>query len=320
MHASQRPRMLEKLKRELGPAVLEALETEDVTEIMANPDGGLWIERLERGMERAGDFSAGRAAALIGTLAAWHGLVADEEAPTLACELPLAGARFQGWLPPVSDAPAFCIRRPAARALCLERCAADGALTARGARAIERAVDERRNILIAGGAGSGKTTLAGAVLDAVARRHPGQRLVLIEDTRELRPAAPNAVALRAGAGMSMLDLIRSSLRGRPDRLAVGEVRDGAAALALLKSWNTGHPGGIGTLHAGGARAALARLEQLVMEAAAGAMGPLIGQAIDLVVAMERAPGVPAGRRVAEMLAVRGYDCETEEYDTCPVPC
>ena len=153
---------------------------------------------------------------------------------------------------------------------------------------------------IAGGTSTGKTTLINALLAEVAKT--GDRVVLIEDTRELQCAAPNLVALRTKDGAaSLTDLVRSSLRLRPDRIPIGEVR-GPEALDLLKAWGTGHPGGVGTLHAGSAIGALRRLEQLIQEAVVTVPRALIADTIDLIAVLA---GRGAARRLAELAIVEG---------------
>ncbi|MEO9131683.1 MAG: ATPase, T2SS/T4P/T4SS family, partial [Sphingomonas sp.] len=175
-------------------------------------------------------------------------------------------------------------------------------ITARQAALFRRAVTERWNILVAGGTGTGKTTLANALLAEVAKTN--DRVVLIEDTRELQCASPNLVALRTRDGVaSLADLVRSSLRLRPDRIPIGEVR-GAEALDLLKAWGTGHPGGIGTIHAGTALGALRRMEQLIQEAVVTVPRALLAETIDLVAVLVRDGH---GRRLAELARIEGLD-------------
>jgi P-type conjugative transfer ATPase TrbB len=174
------------------------------------------------------------------------------------------GRAVRGLLPPVVAAPAFAIRKPAVAVFTLDDYAAAGIMSAAEAAALRDGVAARANILVAGGTGTGKTTLVNALLAEVAKTT--DRVVLIEDTRELQCAAPNLVAMRTKDGVvSLSDLVRSSLRLRPDRIPIGEVR-GAEALDLLKAWGTGHPGGVGTIHAGTALGALRRMEQLIQEA------------------------------------------------------
>jgi type IV secretion system protein VirB11 len=177
-------------------------------------------------------------------------------------------------------------------------------MSAEQAAALRGAVAARRNILIAGGTSTGKTTLANALLAEGAKT--SDRVVLIEDTRELQCAAPNLVALRTKDGVaSLAELVRSSLRLRPDRIPIGEVR-GAEALDLLKAWGTGHPGGIGTIHAGTALGALRRLEQLVQEAVAVVPRALIAETLDLIAVLS---GRGDERRLTELAHVQGLSIE-----------
>jgi type IV secretion system protein VirB11 len=231
--------------------------------------------------------------------------------PCVSAELPETGERFEGLLPPVVAAPAFAIRKPAVAVFTLEDYVAACIMTAAQAAALRFAVAERRNILVAGGTSTGKTTLTNALLAEVARE--GGRVVLIEDTRELQCRAPNLVALRTKDGVASLsELVRRALRLRPDRIPIGEVR-GAEALDLLKAWGTGHPGGIGTIHAGSALGALRRLEQLIQEAVVTVPRALIAETIDVIAVLA---GRGADRRLTELSQVRGLTA-TGDYDLTP---
>ena len=299
----KRSRLIRKLRGELGPVVTAALDDPAVVEIVLNPDGRLWVERLGEPMRHAGELSAPNAASLLGTVASSLDTEITRDSPVVEGELILDGSRFEGLLPPVVAAPAFAIRKRASAVIPLAEYVAGGAMEDWQARALEAAVAAKRNVLVAGGTGTGKTTLVNALLDVVATRHREERLVVIEDTVEIQCAAPNVVALCTSSTVGMDALLRATLRLRPDRIVVGEVR-GAEALTLLKAWCTGHAGGVGTVHAATGRATLTRLEHLVAESGtAGGVEALIGQAVDLVVVIER---TPEGRRVTELLEVRTY--------------
>ncbi|RUZ13198.1 P-type conjugative transfer ATPase TrbB, partial [Mesorhizobium sp. M7A.F.Ca.US.007.01.2.1] len=221
-------------------------------------------------------------------------------APRVSAELPETGERFEGLLPPVVAAPAFAIRKPAVAIFTLEDYVTTGIMSAQQADALRQGVANRANILVAGGTSTGKTTLINALLAEVAKT--ADRVVIIEDTRELQCAAPNLVAMRTKDGVaSLCDLVRSSLRLRPDRIPVGEVR-GAEALELLKAWGTGHPGGIGTIHAGSAIGALRRMEQLIQEAVVTVPRALIAETIDLIAVLS---GRGSARRLSELARVDG---------------
>ncbi|WP_298601928.1 P-type conjugative transfer ATPase TrbB [uncultured Sphingorhabdus sp.] len=257
--ASRSSRML---RTALGSAITDWLENPAVIEVMLNPDGRLWIDRLGEGIADTGVAMTAADGERIIRLVAHHvGAEVHGAAPRVSAELPEGGERFEGLLPPVVAAPSFAIRKPAVAVFTLGDYVAAGIMAEAQAELLARAVAERRNILVAGGTSTGKTTLTNALLAEVAKT--ADRVVLIEDTRELQCAAPNLVALRTKDGVASLsDLVRSALRLRPDRIPIGEVR-GAEALDLLKAWGTGHPGGVGTLHAGTALGTLRRLEQRV---------------------------------------------------------
>ena len=292
--------------------VREALEAPDTIEIMANPDGSVWIEKAGIGLIISEHtLPSSDRERVIRLVASGVGVAANRTSPIISAELPGSGERFEGLLPPVSTAPCFSIRKPATTPFELGDYVTQGALAPALAQALKDAIATHANILIAGGTSSGKTTFTNALL-AEPSLHD-DRIVLLEDTRELRCAAPNVVQLRTHRGSTSLqDLVRSTLRLRPDRIIIGEVR-GAEALDLLKAWNTGHPGGITTLHANSAHGALARLEQLTLEATPRAPFDLIAEAIDVVVFMNRAGGQ---RRVEEALRVTGFD--GEGYQTQPL--
>ena len=289
------------LRTALGPASAAFREDPRIVEVMLNPDGRLWIDRLSSGLSDTGERLSAADGERIVRLVAHHvGAEVHAGAPRVSAELPETGERFEGLLPPVVAAPAFAIRKPAVAVFTLENYVAAGIMSAAQAAALRQAVSERRNILVAGGTSTGKTTLTNALLAEVAKT--SDRVVLIEDTRELQCQAPNLVALRTKDGVvSLSDLVRSSLRLRPDRIPIGEVR-GAEALDLLKAWGTGHPGGVGTIHAGTGIGALRRLEQLIQEAVVTVPRALIAETIDLVAVLA---GRGSERRLAELVRVTG---------------
>ncbi|MCK1745232.1 P-type conjugative transfer ATPase TrbB [Bradyrhizobium sp. 139] len=289
------------LRTALGPAIAGFLEDPAIVEVMLNPDGRLWIDRLSSGLTDTGkNISLPDGERIIRVVAHYVGAEVHPGSPRISAELPETGERFEGLLPPVVAAPTFAIRKPAVAVFSLEDYVAVGVMTPDQAGGLRDAVCARKNILVAGGTSTGKTTLTNALLAEVAKTT--DRVVLIEDTRELQCLAPNLVALRTKDGLiSLSDLVRSSLRLRPDRIPIGEVR-GAEALDLLKAWSTGHPGGIGTIHAGTALGALRRLEQLVQEAVVTVPRPLIAETINVIAVLS---GRGAERRLSELARVTG---------------
>lgn len=300
------------LRTALGPAIASYLDDAGVVEVMLNPDGRLWIDRLSDGLSDTGERLSAADGERIVRLVAHHvGAEVHASAPRVSAELPETGERFEGLLPPVVAAPAFAIRKPAVAIFTLEDYVATGIMSAQQADALRQGVANRANILVAGGTSTGKTTLINALLAEVAKT--ADRVVIIEDTRELQCAAPNLVAMRTKDGIASLsDLVRSSLRLRPDRIPVGEVR-GAEALELLKAWGTGHPGGLGTIHAGSAIGALRRMEQLIQEAVVTVPRALIAETIDLVAVLS---GRGSARRLSELARVEGLRPEGD-YRVAP---
>lgn len=305
-------RIAEKLKRELGPQICELLVDPSVIEIMLNPDRTLWVERLGASMEKIGSMPASRAEALMGTVASTLRTQITAINPILECELPLDGSRFEALIPPVVSAPTFTIRKRASKIFTLSDYVKSSIMTPIQREAIEAAVRDRQNILVVGGTGTGKTTLTNGIIDYMAKACPHDRIVIIEDTGELQCTAKNVVILRAVDHIDMTRLLKATMRLRPDRILVGEVRDGSA-LALLKAWNTGHPGGVATVHANSASAGLIRMEQLVAEVTQTPMHALIAEAVDLIVSIEK---TAVGRRVKEVNTVIRYD--GTQYLTKPI--
>jgi P-type conjugative transfer ATPase TrbB len=325
-HNDQYSRLEAKLKRELGESILSLLAEEDVEDIVLNPDSSLWVKRRGAGFVTAGTMPPATAASALGTIAAWRGTVLNYEHPILETELPLDGSRLEGVVQPLVRQPVFAIRLRPRKVFTLgeyetagiltgkedisnrARQQQDFALAVRGLRHVEiirAAVRERKNILVVGATGSGKTTLLNGILDAIAELTPLDRVISIEDTTELQCRVPNYLDLRAVGDVTMLECLRASMRLKPTRIVVGEVR-GAEAHTLLKAWNTGHPGGLGTVHANGALLGLTRLESLVAEGTDAPQQKLVGETVDLVIFVDMEPSLKAGRKVREMLLVTGW--------------
>jgi len=324
-----RKRLEEKLERECGPVVMKALRDPAVVEVLLNPDGRLWVDVAGKGMEFTGHtIEPGAAESLLATCASMLQTTITRDNPILEGEFPLDGSRLEGIVPPIVRAPVLTIRKKAVKVFTLEDYRARGIIGAglgghaasaeslaqpahsHPIEAMRHAVRQRHNILIVGGTGSGKTTLANAILAEIAALCPEDRLVAIEDTMELQVTMRNSVLLRTSEATNMQRLLRATMRLRPDRIVVGEVR-GGEALTLLKSWNTGHPGGIATIHANSAEGGLVRLSQLIYEASEArnlsesTVAATIKEAVNLVIFIERA-ATPAGRSVSEMMQISDF--------------
>ena len=308
--ASRGARML---RTALGPAIATWLEDPAIIEVMLNPDGRLWIDRLGEGLADTGDTMSAADGERIIRLVAHHvGTEIHSASPRVSAELPETGERFEGLIPPVVAAPSFAIRKPAVAVFTLADYVRTRVMSEGQADILRAAVATRQNILVAGGTSTGKTTLTNALLAEIAKT--SDRVVLIEDTRELQCTSPNLVALRTKDGVATLsDLVRSALRLRPDRIPIGEVR-GAEALDLLKAWGTGHPGGVGTIHAGSAIGTLRRMEQLIQEAVVTVPRALIAETINIIAVLVRDG---SGRRLAELARVEGLGA-SGDYQITPI--
>lgn len=298
-------RLLEKMRREFGPTVCKLLFDESVVEIMLNDDGRLWVERLGEPMETIGTMSANEAAAAIKSVAAFWSGFGTEETPVVEGKMPLDGvSRFEGILPPIAARPVFTIRRHTSRVVTFDEYVSSGVISGWDRDTICKRIESHDNIMVSGGTGSGKTTLLNTLISQAVHVYPNKRRVILEDTPELKRVADNCVMLRVSPHVSLLGLLKATMRLRPDSIDVGEVRDGAAH-TLLKAWTTDHPGGFGTVHANkGQRGGILRLEQLVLEAVSQPMPFLIAEAVGLFVNIAR---VGKGRAVTGLIAVDGYD-------------
>lgn len=331
-------RMLEGLRRDFG-VCMDEFANPRLQELMLNPDGRIWREVAGEGMSDTGlRMTPLEGEHLFSSLAGILETEVRASRPILECELPLNGWRFEGLVSPIVDAPSFSIRVPNALGLTLADFESSGVLTdvndpynrntveragfielAKGKthrEIIELAVKLRKNILIIGGTGSGKTTVLNAITHAVATLTPSHRIIIIEDTREVRCAAPNVVQMRTNlelADVDMTRLLKASLRLRPDRIIAGEVRD-KSALALLKMWNTGHPGGLATVHADSCEGGLTRMEQMIEENPGIRVNRhVIAEAIDLCVFIGKEKDHPAGRKIRQLAIVEAYNPQSGKY-------
>jgi type IV secretion system protein TrbB len=326
VHDEQRQRFEAKLRRELGDSVLGLLGDVRTEDVILNPDSTLWTKRMGEGFVPMGHMPPAQAASAMNTIAAWKGTVMNHDRPILETELPLDGSRFEGIVSPVVRQPVFAIRLRPRQIFTLDDYENGGILTHKNdplnrlrtkcsfaesvkgmshAEIIRTAVRARKNMLVVGSTGSGKTTLVNAILDAQAQVAPNDRVISIEDTTELQCAVKNSVDLRAVGSVTMMDCLRACMRLKPTRIIVGEVR-GAEAHTMLKAWNTGHPGGAATVHANDALSGLTRLESLVAEATTAPQQALIAEAVDLVIFVDEEASLAAGRKVRELALVTGY--------------
>jgi type IV secretion system protein TrbB len=298
-------RLQKKLWREFGDVILESIASNSILEIMLNPDGRLWVQDKELGLcYRGQEMSAIQAMNLIGTVASLNNKIVSEQHPILECELPFLGHRFEAVVPPVASSPTFCIRKRATQIFTLDDYVRQQVLTLQQANCLSDAVLSRKTIIVVGGPGTGKTTFVNALLHEMTKQcGNSQRILILEDTRELQSNSPNTVFLQTTPTVDFQRLLRTSLRLRPDRICMGECR-GIEMLTLLKCWNTGTPGGIATLHANSAKSALSRIQEMVAESGSYPKPQLIVEAVNIIISLTFHP--TRGRIVNEILEVTGY--------------
>ena len=296
-------RNLDKLRREMGDNIRNAMDDNNVIEIMLNPDGKVWTDKIGAGMEFLCYMSPVQSLQMLGTVAHMLGTVINYHNPKVEGELPGDGSRVEGVIPPIVPNPSFNIRKKASAVFSLEEYVNSGRATNQDIHILREAITARKNILVVGGTGTGKTTFVNAIINEMKFLTPQHRLLILEDTLELQCSMDNFVSMRTTSDMSMQDLLKVTMRQRPDRIIIGEVR-GKEALDMLKAWNTGHPGGVCTVHANDARAGLLRIEQLISEVSQSPMRELIAEAIDVVAFLIRDPHI--GPKLSELVAVDGF--------------
>jgi type IV secretion system protein TrbB len=318
MMLREHSRTQNKLKQDLGDLVLSALSDDGIYEVLLNPDGILWVDGYQ-GKREFGTMSAAAAKNLINTVASVSDSTVTAKNPTFAGELwvEINGEyklfRFQAFIPPVVNYPAFAIRKRAGQVIALEEYVKDEIITLRQEKIIVESVEQRKSILVVGATQSGKTTFCNAILNCIAKTHPQDRVIIIEDTQELKCNVKDSVTMRSSSSKTMNDLIFDSMRIRPDRIIIGEVR-GKEAHSLIKAWNTGHPGGVSTIHANSAESGLLRLEQLILEAGVMPVPEAIAEAVNLLIFIEKTGKGKKGRQVTSILRLNGYD-KTKGYLT-----
>ena len=295
-------RNLEKLRREMGEQVRKAMDDPQVIEIMLNPDGSVWVDKIGSGMEFLCYMLDIQALQMLGTISHMVGAVINYHNPKVEGELPGNGSRVEGVIPLVVQKPVFNIRKKASAIFSLAEYIKSGRATDEEVQILCEAISARKNILVVGGTGTGKTTFVNAIINEMKTLTPKHRLLILEDTLELQCSMENFVSMRTTSDVSMQDLLKITMRQRPDRIIIGEVR-GKEALDMLKAWNTGHPGGVCTVHANDARAGLLRIEQLISEVSQSPMRELVAEAIDVVVFLIRDPRI--GPKLSELIAVDG---------------
>ena len=311
----------------LGPEVVTLLHRNDVTEIYNNDDGYIWYQSHQDGKVKTKiHLEPKKIMALIELIAGQCGKIINEDIPSLSTEIRGYGCRFQGEVPPIVKNPQFNLRKPAIRIFTLDEYVANGSMSQEYCDFLKEAIVSRKNILVVGGTGTGKTTFLNAVLDSIAKLSPNHRIISLEDLPELQCSAEDYSPMftkqetnKQGIKYNMTRLLADCMRRSPDRIVVGEVRDGAA-YTMLKAWNTGHEGGACTVHANDAVRGLSRILALAEEDPEAStneatLKKLISESIDVVVSIVYVDlgNGKKGRKVNEIIQVDGYSHLNDEY-------
>lgn len=296
MSTESRAKLQETVIHPIKPYLLDT----EVNEIMVNETGTVIIEHGNELLNTKMSLNKRQIETIIRIVASSNGITVNPQTPSFSAEMLPYRYRFQGIIPPASTQPVFCIRKKRGYSLTLETLVTQNTLTRKQMLFLQNSVQNKKNILVAGGTGSGKTTLVNALLSD--KTVESERIIVIEDTPELYLNPQHGFRLLARKGYSYTEAIKDVLRMRPDRIVIGELRD-SAALDLLKAWNTGHGGGISTIHSNSATTALERLAQLIEERVETAPRIFIADVVDICVYIRR---VGMKRKVSEIKQVKSY--------------
>ena len=307
-------RKIAQLEYSMGPELIDLMNKDTVFEVIANPDGKIWVDTFDKGRVDTGIvLEPGHIRQIIYDVAALNDSVISDTFPLLEAEIPdsrlFDRSRFQGELPDVVPAPDFNIRKHPKKVLTLDDYVKQGTMTTKQQAVIMSAIHAKKNIIAAGGTKSGKTTLLNAILHEISKLP--DRVVMIEDAPELRCTAKDHVSLRTMPNVTMDHLLRATLRKTPDRIVVGEVR-GGEALSLLDAWSTGHSGGCSTVHSNSALDTLIRLENMTSRVARNPQQFTIARAVDVIIYLKYEH---LKRRIEEIIGVDDYDYVTHKYIT-----
>jgi type IV secretion system protein TrbB len=306
------------LWQKLGTLVQQGLQDENIVEVMLNQDGKLWFKHRVEGNKAIGHVYSDEALSFVHALAQSQQKYLNDKTPFLDTVLPFSGERINITIPPISEQICFNIRKHSKNVITLPSYVKAGIISMSQATLLSHAVQKRKNILISGSPGAGKTTFANALLNVIAEQaNPGERVLILEQVPELQCNVPNIKKMLVSEHVSMNKLLWIAMRNAPERIIIGEVRDGSA-LDMLKAWNTGCPGGIATIHANNSQAAIQRVLDLACEVIPTPPHTLAAEALDIIVQITACSKHVAGRRITEMIAVEGYDLATKQFNCRPL--
>lgn len=285
------------------------LKDKMILEIMLNQDGVIRVDVVGKGKMKTDIYlSQMEGKRIIEVVASYAGTAVTKDKPIVEATLP-DGERFSGILyGSTQGLPTFSIRKKSEYIIPLEKYIENKTITKSQAEFLEQAVLGRKNILIVGGTSSGKTTFANAILKGLSNTK--DRVLVLEEVRELQVNTDDVNYYTATNELNIQDLLRFCMRMTPDRIIVGELRKGEECMEMLKAWNSGHNGGIATIHANGAKEGLIKVEQYLGEVSEKSQVNLIVDAIDVVVSLVKEESV---RRVKEVAILKGFNFKENEY-------
>lgn len=297
------------LENVLGNELVHLINDTSVLDIMLNQDSYIFVERFGVGMQKTNlKIPASKAIQIIELVASYNSNVVTAKSPIISATLP-NGSRFEGVIGDVTNNnPIFSIRNHSNKIFTLEDYERNGVVTTKQKEFLINAIKKQKNILVVGGTGSGKTTFINACLQVL--NNSDERLFILEDTRELQVSCINKNFLTTTYYVNMNSLLKTCMRMNPDRIIVGELRSGEVTLELLKAWNSGHSGGLSTIHANDALGGLHKLEQYLLEVTEANMSKLIATSIDIIVYLEKENNV---RKVKEIKLLKEFDNNINDY-------
>lgn len=290
----------EEVMASFGIELAAFLKRTDWSDFMINSDGRIWIDQDTMGEVFCHVSEKGLISAAQVLAAHAHKKINHEESQSLVVIVPIVNLRAVFWLPPAAEKVSAVFRRPSGKLVMPDEMVEWGTMTQTQMDAMRGFIDDHKNIILSGGTGSGKTTLMNTFLTMI---NYDERLFLIEDTPELMVSQPNVQKLTINEKYSYSQAIADTLRGRPTRIIIGECREGQQTMQMLKAWNTGHPGGLTTLHANSCAEAIERLDQLCGEVSVSSQSAMIKNSVDVILQLKRLDG--ATRKVVDMWDIRG---------------
>ncbi|MBP9629552.1 MAG: Flp pilus assembly complex ATPase component TadA [Leptotrichiaceae bacterium] len=298
--------------QQFGEEIWEYLFSDDYIEIMLNPDQHIWVENYEKKWKTDIFIDEKQASRIITAVASENGKELGKTKNSIISGTLITGDRFEGISGEESkNKTIFCIRKKAKKIFTLDEYESSEVITSEQKEYIKQMIFERKNILIVGGTGSGKTTFINACLNEL--KDTDFRVITIEDTDELQCSAEDTIKLYSTPLTSSKIILESIMRMRPDIVIVGELRRGEEVQALLKAWNSGHDGGLSTTHANSCVGGILKLQQLltdVKDINTDSLALMIMNSVDIIVTIKK---IGRKRKITEIAELKEYDHDRKKF-------